>query len=222
MPQRRLSAITDGWSTARASPTLLSALAISFIAAIAQGLFLVLFVLFVLRSLHSGDQLVGLLRGVQAIGGVLGGVLIASWARHARARAQAIWGLGAFALISALCWNSPVLTTASWWYVALFITMGIPATAIGTGLVTGTQRASPSERRGRVLSLMAVAQALGQAAGILAAGLLSAVVPLTVLLNAQAGCYLASALIAIVGFDGCGQTLSCSRPARPQTGASNQ
>jgi hypothetical protein len=52
-----------------------------------------------------------------------------------------------------------------------------------------------------VLSLLGVAQALGQATGILAAGLLSAITPLTVLLNAQAGCYLTCAIIAITGFD---------------------
>jgi MFS family permease len=196
-----LSAITEGWYAARTSATLLTALAISFLAAVAQGLFLVLFVLFVLRSLHAGDQVVGLLRGVQAIGGVLGGLLIGTWAKRMRARRQAVWGLAAFALLSALCWNSPAFTTTSWWYVALFIALGIPATALSTGLITGTQQASPPHLRGRILSLITVAQALGQATGILAAGLLSAITPLTVLLNAQAGCYLACALIAISGFD---------------------
>jgi MFS family permease len=204
LPERQsghLSAIAEGWRAARSAKTLLTALVISFLAAIAQGLFLVLFVLFVLRSLHAGDQLVGLLRGVQAIGGVLGGLLIASWAKHLRARRQAVWGLAAFALLSAVCWNSPAVTTTSWWYVALFITLGIPATAVSTGLVTGIQQASPPHLRGRILSLITVAEALGQAIGILAAGLLSAITPLTVLLNAQAGCYLACALLAIGGFD---------------------
>jgi hypothetical protein len=46
-----------------------------------------------------------------------------------------------------------------------------------------------------------VAQALGQATGILAAGLLSATIPLTVLLNAQAGCYFTCAIVAITSFD---------------------
>ena len=199
--RERLTAITDGWQAARASTTLLAALAISFLAAVAQGLFLVLFVLFVLRSLHAGDQLVGLLRGVQAIGGVLGGLVIGTWAKHLRARTHAVWGLAAFALISALCWNSPAFTTAAWWYVALFIAVGVPATALSTGLITGIQHASPQRLRGRVLSLLAVAQALGQATGILAAGLLSVITPLTVLLNAQAGCYLTCAIIATTCFD---------------------
>jgi MFS family permease len=196
-----LTAITKGWHAARASTTLLAALTISFVAAVAQGLFLMLFILFVLRSLHAGDQLVGLLRGVQAVGGVLGGLLIATWGKQLSARTQAIWGLAAFAGISALSWNSPLLTTVSGWYILLFIAVGIPATALGTGLISGTQQASPPRLRGRVLSLLTVAQALGQAAGILAAGLLSAITPLLVLLNAQAGCYLACAIVATCCFD---------------------
>jgi MFS family permease len=197
----RWTAIADGWHAAHASTTLRAALAISFIAAVAQGLFLVLFVLFVLRSLHAGDQLVGVLRGVQAVGGVLGGLLIGTWAKQLRARTQAVWGLASFALISALCWNSPAFTTASWWYIVLFVAVGVPATALSSGLITGTQQASPRRLRGRVLSLLGVAQALGQATGILAAGLLSAIAPLTVLLNLQAGCYLTCAVLAIRRFD---------------------
>ena len=55
-PLGRWPAVAEGWHAVRRSTTLLSALSISFVGAIAQGLFLVLFVLFVLRSLHGGDQ----------------------------------------------------------------------------------------------------------------------------------------------------------------------
>lgn len=192
-----LTAIVEGWHAVLSTTTLCAAMIISFLAAVAQGLFLVLFVLFVLRSLHAGDQVVGLLRGVQAIGGVLGGLLVAACLRNSRPRTLAICGLGAFASISALAWNSPQLTTATWWYVILFILVGIPATMLSTGLITGIQQTSPSHLLGRVLSLLAVAEALGQATGILAAGVLSNFVPLTALLNAQASCYLTC---AIVGF----------------------
>lgn len=199
-PARRLGAIGEGWDAARSSGVLMSALVISALAAIAQGLFLVLFVLFVLRSMHAGDQVVGLLRGVQAIGGVLGGVLVGTWARRFGARALTVWGLGAFGLISLVTWNSPAITTAAWWYAGLFIVVGIPSSALVTGLLTGAQLASPRFVVGRVLSLMQVAGALGQGAGILAAGVLSTSVSLTMLLDIQASLYLACALVAISGF----------------------
>jgi MFS family permease len=192
---RPLKAITDGARAVCGDRTLSAALAISFLAAIAQGLFLVLFVLFVLRSLHAGDGLVGLLRGVQAIGGVLGGLLVTAWLKDKSARVLTAGGVGAFALISALCWNSPQFTTAAWWYVALFIAVGIPGTMLTTGLTTAIQQASPPGLRGRTLSLLGVAQAIGQAIGILAAGVLSSTLPLGGLLNAQAGCYAACAVI---------------------------
>lgn len=209
-PVGRRAAVVEGWDAVRRSPTLFGALAISFVGAIAQGLFLVLFVLFVLRSLRAGDQIVGLLRGVQAIGGVLGGLVIGTWAKHLRARTYTVWGLTTFGLVSLLAWNSPSMTTETWWYVALFIAAGIPATALATGLITGTQEASPPRLRGRVLSLIQVAEALGQGTGILTAGLLSSMVSLTFLLNAQAGCYLACAIVAITSF------------ARPRTVGASQ
>jgi MFS family permease len=196
----RPRAIAAGWRAIRRAPTLRSAVVISFLSAVAQGLFLVLFVLFVLRALHAGDQVVGLLRGVQAIGGVIGGLVVGVWAARLGARALAVAGLASFGLVSLVTWNSPGLTTATWWYVTLFIAVGVPATALATGLITGTQAVSPPGVRGRVLSLLQVAQALGQGTGIVAAGLLADQVPLGVLLNVQASCYLACALVALVGF----------------------
>jgi MFS family permease len=194
-----LAAVADGWSTVRTSRALVSALVISCVASIAQGLFLVLFVLFVLRSMHAGDQAVGLLRGVQAIGGVLGGVVVGAWSKRLAVRSLSIGGLAGFGLISLLTWNSPAITTAIWWYVGLFIAVGLPSTAFVTGLLTGAQRASPPRTLGRVLSLLAVAQALGEGAGILAAGLLSSTISLAVLLDVQASLYLACAVIAAFG-----------------------
>jgi MFS family permease len=200
-PTSRRTAIGDGARAMRGNRTLLSALVISFLSAVAQGLFLVLFVLFVLRSLHAGDGVVGLLRGVQAIGGVLGGLLVGTWARHLTARTLTVGGLAAFGVLSLLTWNSPAVTTETWWYVALFIAVGMPGTALITGLLTGTEHASPRRVLGRVLSLLQVAQALGQGTGILLAGLLSGTVTLTVLLNIQAGCYLSCALVALIGLE---------------------
>jgi MFS family permease len=183
----------------RRETTLRCALVVSFLAAVAQGLFLVLFVLFVLRTLDAGDAVVGLLRGLQAIGGVLGGVIVGVWAGRLGARILAAGGFAAFGVISLITWNSPAVTSAVWWYGVLFVAVGIPATALNSGLITGVQDTSPVSLRGRVLGLMGVAEALGQGGGILAAGLLSGSVSLTALLNGQAGCYLACASLAAAG-----------------------
>ncbi len=196
----RLAAVAEGWRAARRNSTLTSALLISFLSAVAQGMFLVLFVLFVLRSLGAGDQAVGVLRGVQAIGGVVGGVAVAAAAKRIGDRWLTIGGLASFGLISLLTWNSPAITDRTWWYAALFIAVGVPATATATGLITGTQRAAPPRVRGRVLSLIQVTEALGQGTGIVLAGLLSSSIPLTLMLDAQASLYVASAIVAAASF----------------------
>lgn len=196
----RLAAVRDGARAVRRDATLRTAAVVTFLGAVAQGLFLVLFILFVLRSLHAGDATVGLLRGVQAIGGVLGGIVVSVWAGRLSSRTLAAAGFATFGLISLITWNSPTVTSATWWYAVLFIAAGIPATALNAGLITATQDASPPSIQGRVLGLIGVADALGQGGGILAAGLLAGPVSLTALLNGQAACYLTCAAIVAVGF----------------------
>ena len=210
----RLAAVAEGWRAACDNRTLTSALLISFLGAIAQGMFLVLFVVFVLRSLGAGDQVVGLLRGVQAVGGVLGGFVVAISAKRVGPRWLAIGGLATLGLVSLLAWNSPAITDRIWWYVTLFILVGVPATAVATGLITGTQRVSPVRVRGRVLSLLQVAEALGQGTGILVAGFLSSSVSLTLMLDGQASLYLACAIVAGVSFGVAPLTERAKAPGR--------
>lgn len=64
----RPRAILDGWEAMRRDGPLLTALLVTLLSAVARGLFLVLFVLFVLRSLHAGDTVVGLLRAFRRSG----------------------------------------------------------------------------------------------------------------------------------------------------------
>lgn len=114
----------DGLAVTWHSRQLRWSLVVSAVSAVAQGLFVVLFVLFVLfvtRTLHGGGAEVGLLRGVQGIGGVLVGAL---GARLSAGRLLA-WSLLAFGLLDLAMWNAPALTTAEPLYLGAFIAAGI-------------------------------------------------------------------------------------------------
>ncbi|HEX3975265.1 MAG TPA: hypothetical protein VHW96_03325 [Solirubrobacteraceae bacterium] len=63
-----------------------AALLVALVAETAQGIFVVLFIVFVARRLHGGAAEIGLLRGVQAVGAIAGGILLAAW-RSSCARA---------------------------------------------------------------------------------------------------------------------------------------
>ncbi|SEK57328.1 MFS transporter [Streptacidiphilus jiangxiensis] len=89
-----------------------ASLAVLALTAVAQGLFVVLFVVFVARTLHGSAAENGLLRGVQAIGALAGGLALAraGSVRPGRLTGAACLALGALSLTA---WNLPHLTPGS-------------------------------------------------------------------------------------------------------------
>jgi MFS family permease len=163
-----------------------------------QGMFLVLFVVFVTGPLRGGDADVGLLRGVQAVGGLGAGLLIAAVAN--RVSAVRLMGLGVLILGvgSALIWNLPHLTTAFWLYVVLFAVVGAPAVIAGSGALTAVQLRVSDEQAGRVLAAVFAGMAGLQTVGTLVAGFLVGVVGLDVLLDVQAGILVVAGIAAVL------------------------
>ena len=163
-----------------------------------QGMFLVLFVVFVQGPLHGGDADVGLLRGIQAVGGLAAGLLIAAVAN--RISAVRLMGLGILTLgvCSALIYNLPPLTTEFWLYVVLFALVGAPAVVAGSGALTAVQLRVSDEQAGRVLATVFAGMAGLQTVCTLVAGFLVGVVSLDVLLDVQAGMLVAAGIAALL------------------------
>jgi Na+/melibiose symporter-like transporter len=164
---------------------------------LAQGMFLVLFVVFVLGVLGGGEGDVGLLRGVQALGGLAAGFAVATIARRVAPAALLGWGGLALGLLSALIWNLPALTMSLGLYIGLFALVGAPGVLAGSGLLSLVQTATSPERAGRVLSTMFAGMAGFTALGALLAGALVSVLGTGVLLNIQASLHTVAALIVL-------------------------
>lgn len=180
------------WSSAR----LRSVGIVVGLMSVAQGLFVILFLLFVTRVLGGGEPDAGLLRGVQAVGGLLGGALAGGLSRRLTANGFVSHGLLAFGLVSLAIWNSALVTTALPVYVVLFTLAGAPGVWVMAGWLSVVQQATPGGLRGRVMSsFLALSDGL-QAIGMLLAGVLVAVMPTLVLLNVQAAVLLLAAVIA--------------------------
>lgn len=194
-------------------------LAVTAITAIGQGLFMVLFVVFVARNLHGNAAENGLLRAVQAIGAIAGGLVLA---RAARVRPGHLTGLAClvFGAVAALTWNLPHVTTTEPVYAVLFICSGIPGVALLSGLISWLQEATADGERGRAFAAYGAAFALGQAAGMLAAGIFGDRVGAVPLLNVQAICYLAGGVVAaLAGMAGADGSPSADCPADPAEAA---
>jgi Na+/melibiose symporter-like transporter len=178
------------------------ALALTFFADIAQGIFLVLFIVFVARRLHGGAGETGLLRGVQAVGAIAAGLMLATVGRRgtpARLTAAAALTFGA---ISLLVWNLPALTTAPAVYAVLFAVVGAPGVVMATGLISFLQQAGDTTVHGRIFGALGLADNAGQAVGMIAAGVLTGPLGLGAILDLQAGIYVATGLLAVRALEG--------------------
>lgn len=179
-------------------PALRSTFAVVVVSSVSQGMFLVLFVLFVLERLGAGEGEVGLLRGIQAVGAIAVAVVLGLLTRTVDSRRLAVGGAAAFGLVSLVTWNLPFLTVALPWYLLLFALVGGPGVALMTGLVTTLQQQSWPEQRGGAFAALGLLSAAGQGIGILLAGLAVSPGSLIALLEIQGVLYLVAAVLGRV------------------------
>jgi MFS family permease len=193
------------------------ALAVTFFADIAQGIFLVLFIVFVAHRLDGGSGETGLLRGVQAVGAIGAGLVLAV-AGRGRSPVRLMAGAAlAFGAISLLVWNLPSVTTATAVYVVLFAIVGAPGVVMVTGMISFLQQAAPDHERGRVFGALGMADNAGEAVGIIAAGVLTAPLGLGTMLNLQGCIYLATGLLLVAALRGGTRSRRSRALLRPET-----
>ncbi len=196
--RRLLREWAEGLALIARSGTLRTLAGITALGSVSQGLFLVLFIVYVTQDLGAGDAGVGLLRGVQAIGGVLGGLLSGMLVRRLSPRALVGAGYLVFGVLSLLTWNLAPVTTALGLYAGLFIAMGIPAVATATGEITLVQTGTPPHALGRVIAALTTVSGAAQGVGLLAGGLLAERFDVVAILDGQAALYLLCGVIAMV------------------------
>src|SRR4051812_22732344 len=173
-------------------------LVVALLAGFAQGIFVVLFVVWVARELDGGAAEMGLLRGVQAVGSIVAGLLLALTRRTPSAAVLTAAGAGGFGLLLVCVWNGPAVTTAVPLYIALFVLLGAPGLVMMTGLISVLQQETTDRVRGRVFGVFGSVSDGGCAAGMLVAGLLGERLGPTPLLDVQALLYLIAGAAALL------------------------
>ncbi|MDR6613777.1 MFS transporter [Leifsonia sp. 1010] len=196
--RRILHEWVEGLALIARSATLRTLAGIAALAGVAQGLFLVLFLVYVTQNLGAGDTGAGIIRGVQAIGGVLGGLVTGALARRMAPRWMIGVGYLVFGTLSLVTWNLAPFTTALWVYAGLFIAMGIPGVTTATGEITLVQTTVPARALGRVIAAVTTLDGAAQAVGLLIGGLLADSGDIVPVLDVQASLYLLCGLIGIV------------------------
>jgi MFS family permease len=188
----------DGLRTIVRTPRLGPAIAIGAASQVAQGIFVVLFVVFVLDVLRADGAAVGLIRGVQAIGGIVAGIGIGLLHGRVSNRALVGWGFVCFGVIALVTWNLSAVTDAVPVYVALFMIVGIPAVATSVGLQSHIQAITPPSHLGRVFAAFETGAGALQAVGVIVAGALADRLGVLPILNVQGSIYVLCGIAALV------------------------
>ena len=170
----------DGLRLLFSSQTLWVLTATFAISALGEGVFGVLYPVFVYQALHGGALEIGELMSAQAVGGLLGGVL-AGWLGQ---RLLSRWSIGlnwlAFGVISIAIYGAPAWLALAglaypvlWVEIGLFVAVGIPGVGVLTGSQSRLQASAPEAFLGRIFGILGTAMGAFMLVGTLVAGTVS-------------------------------------------------
>lgn len=171
--------------------------AIAAITAVGEGIISVLFIPFVTQVLGGQALELGWLMSAQAIGGLLGGVIIARLGT--RIKPPALLGFSAivFGLIDLAIFNYPAFFPGIAIALVLFVVVGLPSAAFGASYSTLLQSIVEDEYRGRIFGALNTTFALLMLGGMGLASVAGDVLGILPVINIQGYVYVMAGLLAL-------------------------
>ena len=197
--------LVDEWRTGlRATwhtPVVRALVIFTLITNTGEGIMGTLFAPYVRHVLHSGAGVYGVITGVQAIGGIIGGFLVAALA--VRWSPVVMLGVGAvvFGLVDLAIFLYPVLWASPWPAAVGMVLVGLPGAVTVAGYQTLLQRHTRDAERGRVMSFNLLAMSVSVVVGSLAAGFLGEAIGIMPVLAVQAVGYVLAGLLMLALLD---------------------
>jgi Na+/melibiose symporter-like transporter len=185
----RLRALADEWRAgirlALSQQVLRVILLFTFIVMLGEGIMGTLFVPFVRDVLHGSGQDYGLIVAVQAIGGVVGGLVAATLGQ--RASPVLMFGVGAvlFGFVDLTMFLYPLVYVAVWPAIACMIIVGVPGAVLMAGYNTLLQRNTTDAFRGRVFGALGAIRGIAVVTGTIVAGVLGELLPVVAVISYQ-------------------------------------
>lgn len=179
-------------------PPLLILFVIWMMTRLGEGVFGVMLVIFVKQVLFSGSVVYGSLLSVQAIGSLLGGLLIAQFGKRLAPARLVGFGFFLFGLMDLLIVDLPLFIHSIWLVGLLFILIGIPGAVSLVGMQTLFQNIVEDRFRGRIFGVLLAAGSLMTLIGMILAGVLGDRLGPVLLLNIQGSGYFLSGVLALL------------------------
>jgi Na+/melibiose symporter-like transporter len=192
----------DGLRTAWSQPMLRLILVFALITSTGEGVMGTLFAPFVRDVLHGGGQVYGIVTGVQAIGGIAGGLVAAAVGHRYSPIAMLGFGAVLFGLVDLAIFLYPLVLVSAWPAAVGMVLVGLPGAVTMAGFMTLFQRHTTDSHRGRVFGILSLVRAVAMVVGTTAAGLLGGSLGIVPVLAYQgvgyvaAGCMVLAAAVA--------------------------
>ncbi len=172
--------------------------AFTLITSFGEGIWGTLFAPYVRSVLHGGAEALGVISGIQAVGGVLGGLVVATYGAGWRPQRMLAVGAVAFGLVDLAIALYPLAWVHAWPAAALMVVVGLPGAVVGAGLMTLFQQHTDDRERGRVFALLLLVRSTFQVLGSLTAGLLGGAIGIVPVLAVQGCGYVVAGSIVLV------------------------
>lgn len=187
----------EGFAHLRGSRLMLTLLAVMAVTSLGEGTMSVLLAPFVSEVFAGGALELGWLLSAQAVGGVVGGLVI-GWA-GSRVAPLKLFGFGALflGLIDLAIFNYPALLPAIGPALVLMALAGVPASGFGAGYTTLVQMNVADALLGRVFGTMNTVSALTLLAGMAVAGVLGDLVGVVPIINTQGVVYVLAGVLVL-------------------------
>lgn len=162
-----------------------------------EGVMGAVFWVWVDEALDGGTLEAGSLMSAQAVGGLLGSVVIGAWAKGASPARLLGWGAIGLGAIDLVIFNYPAFLSGIWLGLLLFAVAGVPATASMTGFTTTIQTEAEDAFRGRIFGALNTTMALLMIVGAAIAGVATERLGVVTILTIQSASYVAAGIFAL-------------------------
>ncbi|MDP9368127.1 MAG: hypothetical protein M3Q03_07605 [Chloroflexota bacterium] len=138
----------------------------------------------------------------QAVGGLVGAVVIGAWGKTRSPLYLLGWGAIGLGLIDLVTFNYPAFLWEIWPGLILMAIVGVPATAFGTGYTAALQTEAEDAYRGRIFGALGTTMGLLMIVGAVIAGLATERLGAVAVLTIDSLAYVAAGAFALKALGG--------------------
>lgn len=189
----------DGFAVIRHSRPLLVIVGFMAVTGVGEAIMGTLIAPFVHDVLGGTAQTFGLIMSAQAIGGIVGGFLVTLVGHRLAPRTLFGWGAVGLGTFDLMLFLYPVVATPAWPALVFIALAGLPAAAMGAGMITVLQMFTTEGIRGRVFGTVTAVQNATMLVATVLAGGAGHHLGVIGVLSVQGVGYVAAGLMVVIG-----------------------